>query len=88
MGRVGIDVWCYVWMAPLKVLRASSSVPGRGGSLVTRYEDADMQRGPELQGASEEELFENLEYFLDRVIPVVEEAGVRTTPASRRRSCG
>jgi len=77
MGRVGIDVWCYVWMAPLKVLRTSRSVRGRGGSLVTRYDDAQMQRGPDLAGASEEELWDNLEYFLEEVVPVAEEAGVK-----------
>ena len=37
MGELGIEVWCYVWMAPLKVLR-TSEVHGRGGSLVTRYD--------------------------------------------------
>ena len=77
MGRVGIDVWCYVWMAPLKVLRTSSTVRGRGGSLVTVYDHDDMQRGPELDGATEEELFENLEYFLEEVIPVAEEYDVK-----------
>jgi len=77
MGRVGIDVWCYVWMAPLKVLRTSRSVRGRGGSLVTRYDHDQMDRGPHLQGASEAELWANLEYFLDEVVPVAEEAGVK-----------
>ncbi|ELZ29430.1 mannonate dehydratase [Halosimplex carlsbadense 2-9-1] len=77
MGRVGIDVWCYVWMAPLKVLRTSRSVRGRGDSLVTRYDHEQMDRGPELQGASAEQLWANLEYFLDEVVPVAEEAGVK-----------
>jgi len=77
MGRVGIDVWCYVWMAPLKVLRTSRSVRGRGGSLVTRYDHDQMDRGPELAGADAEELWANLEYFLDEVVPVAEEAGVK-----------
>ncbi|WP_436930134.1 mannonate dehydratase [Halosimplex halobium] len=77
MGRVGIDVWCYVWMAPLKVLRTSRSVRGRGGSLVTRYDHDQMDRGPELRGASADELWANLEYFLDEVVPVAEEAGVK-----------
>jgi len=77
MGRVGIDVWCYVWMAPLKVLRTSRSVRGRGGPLVTRYDHAQMQQGPELEGATEDELRDSLEYFLDEVVPVAEEAGVK-----------
>ena len=77
MGRVGIDVWCYVWMAPLKVLRTSRSVRGRGGSLVTRYDHDQMQRGPKLDGATREELWTNLQYFLDEVVPVAEDAGVK-----------
>jgi mannonate dehydratase len=78
MGRVGIDVWCYVWMAPLKVLRTSRSVRGRGDSLVTRYDHGQMQRGPTIdEGVSEEQLWTNLEYFLEEVVPVAEDAGVK-----------
>jgi mannonate dehydratase len=64
-------------MAPLKVLRTSRSVRGRGDSLVTRYDHDQMQRGPELDGATEDELWESLEYFLDEVVPVAEEADVK-----------
>ncbi len=77
MGRVGIDVWCYVWMAPLKVLRTAESVPGRGGSLATQFRHEDWDVQPGLEGASEAELFENFEYFLEEVIPVAEDAGVK-----------
>lgn len=77
MGRVGIDVWCYVWMAPLKVLRTSETVRARGDSLVTRYDHEQMQRGPAIEGASEAELWETLEHFLEEVVPAAEEAGVR-----------
>lgn len=78
LGRVGIDVWCWVWMAPLKVLRTSESVRSRGDSLVTEYQHDEMERGPRMEEAvPEAELWENLEYFLDRVVPVAEEAGVK-----------
>jgi mannonate dehydratase len=77
MGRVGIDVWCYVWMAPLKVLRTSRSVRGRGDSLVTAYRDEQFQRGPDVDGVSAEQLWDSLAYFLDEVVPVAEEAGVK-----------
>jgi mannonate dehydratase len=76
MGRLGIDTWCYVWMAPLKVLRTSSATRARGGSLVTAYEHGDMQQGPDLHGATEAELWDSLEYFLEEVVPVAEDAGV------------
>jgi len=79
MGRVGIDVYCWIWMAPLEVLRTSESVRGRGGSLTTRYDHDQMQQGPSVaeEAVSETELWENLEYFLERVVPVAEEAGVK-----------
>jgi mannonate dehydratase len=78
MGRVGIDVWCYVWMAPLKVLRTAETVRGRGDSLVTAYDHDRMEAGPRIdEGVSEDELWENLEYFLDEVVPVAEEADVK-----------
>jgi mannonate dehydratase len=77
MGRAGIDVWCYVWMAPLKVLRTSESVRGRGGSLVTEYDHAQMQRGPRVAGVDEDTLWRTLERFLAEVVPVAEEAGVK-----------
>ena len=76
MGALDIGVWCYVWMAPLKVLRTRQDVPGRGGSLVTRYVHDEYEPRPGLAGVSEIELFENLAYFLDRVIPIADEAGV------------
>jgi len=78
MGRVGIPVWCYEWM-PVGVLRTSRTVPARGGALATGY-DHDLMRNAPLTDYGEvnaEQLWENLEYFLRRVVPVAEEAGVQ-----------
>ncbi len=79
MGALGIPVWCYQWMATVGVVRTSSTIPSRGGALVTGY-DHDLMRDAPLteQGVvTEEQMWENLKYFLERVIPVAEEAGVR-----------
>lgn len=80
MGKVGIDIYCWVWTEnPVGVLRTSDSIPGRGGSLRTGYDhswDKEAEHHPEA-GISEGELWENLEYFLDQVVPVAEEAGVK-----------
>ncbi|WP_254280796.1 mannonate dehydratase [Haloarcula marina] len=79
MGRLGIDTYCWVWTEnPLGVIRTSDSVPGRGGSRTTGYEHKWTERQEEHPAASitESELFENLQYFLDEVVPVAEEAGV------------
>jgi mannonate dehydratase len=79
MGRLDIGVYCWVWTEnPLGVLRTSDSRPDRGGSLVSGYDHKWLQRTDEHPeaGITEEELWENLQYFLDEVVPVAEDAGV------------
>jgi len=78
MGRVGIPVWCYEWM-PLGVLRTSQSSPSRGGAQVTCYDHARLRDAPltEHGEVPAERLWENLEHFLRRVVPVAEAAGVK-----------
>ncbi len=79
MGKLGIPVWCYEWMTDFNWLRTSTNTPSRGGSVVTSYDNALMQDAPptELGPISEAELWTNLEYFLHKVIPVAERAGVK-----------
>lgn len=79
MGRLGISVWCYEWMPVFNWMRTSTTIPTRGGALVTGYDHALMRDAPltEYGEVSEETLWENLEYFLKRVIPVAEKAGVK-----------
>jgi mannonate dehydratase len=80
MGRLDIDVYCWVWTEnPVGVLRTADSVPDRGGSRQTGYDHTLMQRADDhsAAGITEEELWENLRYFLDSVLPVAEEAGVK-----------
>jgi mannonate dehydratase len=80
LGELGIAVVCYDWMAGLRWARTSATVPARGDSLTTAYVDEQMRRGPTPAAArttTEEDLWENLEYFLERVVPVAEEADVK-----------
>jgi mannonate dehydratase len=78
MGRLGIPVWCYEWMADFNWLRTDMATPSRGGSVVTSFDiddvAADIAKGPPI---GEDELWANLEYFLRRVLPVAESAGVK-----------
>lgn len=80
MGQLGIDIYCWVWTEnPVGVLRTSDSIPGRGGSLRSGYDHKwyrDVENHPDA-GVTEAELWENLEYFLNRVVPVAEDAGVK-----------
>jgi len=79
VGKLGIPVISYFWMDPTDWLRTNISLPTRGGALTTAYNHEQMERGPPLDGAPirEEALWENLEYFLERLVPVAEEAGVK-----------
>jgi len=80
MGELGIETYCWVWTElPVGVPRTSDAIPRRGGSLTTGYDHRDMEgAGPHPEaGITEEELWENLQYFLDEVVPVAEEAGVK-----------
>lgn len=78
MGKLGIPVWCYSWMTDFSWLRTNMATPSRGGSVVTSFDlndvPADITDGPPI---SEDELWVNLEYFLKRVLPVAEKAGVK-----------
>jgi mannonate dehydratase len=79
MGAVGIPVVCFDWMAGIRWARTATDVPVRGEALSTAYDDAQMRRGPVpkvARNVTHEDLWENLEYFLEEVVPVAEEAGV------------
>jgi mannonate dehydratase len=79
MGRLDIDTYCWVWTEnPLGVVRTSDSVPDRGGSRTIGYDHRWMGRAEPhpAAGVTEAELWDNLQYFLDEVVPVAEQAGV------------
>ena len=79
MGRLGISVWCYEWMAVFNWLRTSTNIPSRGGALATGFDYEQMRNQPltEYGIVTDEQLWDNLKYFLDRVVPVAEEANVK-----------
>lgn len=79
MGAVGIPIYCFNFMAVFNWARTSTSALGRGGALVTRYDHEQMARAPLTHAGTidDERLWENYAYFLDRVLPVAEEAGVK-----------
>jgi mannonate dehydratase len=78
-GAVGIPVVCYDWMAGIRWARTEAHVESRGGSYVTGYDDEKMSGGPETEytDVTREQLWDALEYFLNEVVPVAEEAGVK-----------
>lgn len=79
MGALNISVWCYEWMPVFNWMRTSTTIPSRGGALVSGYDHKLMSNAPltEYGVVTEEQLWENLHYFLERVIPVAEKANVK-----------
>lgn len=79
MGALGIPVFCYNFMAGFNWVRTSLSTPARGGAVVTSYDHSLMKDAPLTDAGivSEERLWENLKYFLERIVPVAEEAKVK-----------
>ena len=78
MGALGIPVWCYEWMTDFNWVRTDLAKPSRGGSVVTAFNAADVPPEPtEFGTISEETLWETLAYFLKKVLPVAEKAGVK-----------
>jgi mannonate dehydratase len=79
MGRLGIPVWCYEWMPVLNWVRTSTTVPTRGGALATGFDLAEVKDPPitEYGEVTEDRLWENLGWFLERIVPAAEKAGVK-----------
>lgn len=77
MGAVGIPVLCYAWSAVFNWFRTSTTVRTRGGALTSQYDHELSKKAPKAGDVTEEELWDNLEYFLEQVVPVAEDAGVK-----------
>ncbi len=76
LGRAGIYVTTFTW-EPTKVW---SSEPGECRGAVTRRVDLnEMLQRPFTHGReySETEIWDNFSYFMERILPIAEEAGVR-----------
>ena len=85
IGAAGIPILGYHWM-PNGVWR-TPDVAGRGGALVTAFDMDLVDKQPLRHGVyahplaqgrtfSAEQMWDNYHYFMERVLPVAEEAGV------------
>ncbi len=78
MGRAGIPILGYHFM-PSGVWRTSRDTPVRGGAAATAF-NMELAEGEKLTHGrvySEEEMWANYDWYLERMLPVCEEAGVR-----------
>ncbi|MFB3825478.1 MAG: mannonate dehydratase [Bryobacteraceae bacterium] len=78
LGRAGIPMVCYNFMAGLGWYRTRADVPERGGALTSEfdYKTAQQQGLTRFGEIPEEKIWANIEYFLKAVIPAAEKAGV------------
>ena len=80
MGRLGVPTLAYNWMGLTSWGRTDIAIADRGGALVTGYDRATAQaREPLVQPGevTRNQMWAGLEYFLNAVVPVAEESGVR-----------
>lgn len=78
-ARAGLQVICYNWMPVISWYRTDNARPGRGGALMTAFDnDAIKDAPPTKYGVvTKEQLWANLTYFLKAVVPEAEKVGVK-----------
>ena len=78
LGRAGIRTLGYHF-CPNLVWRTSTSRPARGGAGVTAFNLEDARLAPNTHGREigASEMWDNYSYFITKVLPAAEEAGVR-----------
>lgn len=74
MGKLGIRILCYNFMAGVGWFRSQTAIPYRGGALTSSWSRKDVPE--ELLKFTHEKLWENYTYFLKAVIPAAEKSGV------------
>ena len=77
MGKAGIPILGYHWM-PNSVWRTPEPATLRGGARATRFnqEEHDPDELTHGRAYTTEEMWANYEYYLERLLPVAEEAGI------------
>jgi len=78
LGRAGIQTTTFTW-EQAGARSTALDAKARGGALARAVDIEALQKEPPSHEGtySEEELWDNFTYFMEKVIPVAEEAGVR-----------
>jgi mannonate dehydratase len=77
MGRLGIPLLCYNFMAGIGWHRSEPDTPLRGGALTTSFDLRDVPQALTAAGeVSAERMWENYRVFIERVMPVADASGV------------
>lgn len=76
MGKLGIRLLCYNFMAGVGWFRSRNDLPERGGALTSGFDIREIRNDVPLK-VTEEQMWENYTRFIRAVIPAAEEAGVK-----------
>lgn len=83
-ARAGVTLMAYHWMCNPPTMipaswRHSYEVPGRAGALLSELDMDKLEPLPLFRGReySREEMWDNYEYFVRKILPVCEDEGVR-----------
>lgn len=85
LGEAGVPILCYNFMAGTDWVRTRLDVVERGGATVTEFNLAEAEQAMSLSDDTTEigddaidaaALWRNLEFYLNELLPVAEEAGV------------
>lgn len=79
MGKLGIEVLCYNFVAYFNWERSRFDYPERGGALVSEYDFSKTDHSvlTPCGIVTEEDMWRNFEYLQRAIVPVAEEAGVK-----------
>lgn len=84
LGKLGVGVLCYNFMpqagAGEMVVRTSFRFPERGSALTSQFRSADVTSATfphDERPITDEQMWDNLEFFLKRIVPVAEGAEVK-----------
>jgi|ECHnycMinimDraft_1075156.scaffolds.fasta_scaffold02816_3 mannonate dehydratase len=79
MGKLGIKLWCYNWMAGLGWSRTRTHVRGPNGEFVTAFDIKDVEGAPppKMGKVDAATLWRTLKDFLEYVIPIAEKYGIQ-----------
>ena len=76
MGRLGLKLLCYNFMAGVGWFRSRNDLKERGGALTSGFDIAEIDNNVPLK-LSEGQLWDNYAYFIRAVMPAAEAAGVK-----------
>jgi len=79
MGAVGIPMLCYNFMVGIGWYRTRVDIEERGGALTSGFDNtlAEQQGLTEIGQVSEEAVWHNYRFFIERVVPVAEKSRVQ-----------